>query len=110
MVQSELVLPEVQAYSGGWMATAMSTTFGAGFHAAPGKAVDAVAAVSLATVMVKHSRQKKPVRNTKLRLFYEKDADNPPGCRNLQFLPQIGVYLCGILAVLGTSLGDDGKL
>jgi hypothetical protein len=39
------------------------------------------------------------------------DAGNPPGCRNLQWLPKIGVYPTdGILAVADTELGDDGKL
>ncbi|WP_046866634.1 hypothetical protein [Microvirga massiliensis] len=61
--------------------------------------------------MVKYSRQKKTRAQHETSVVLREDADNPPGCRNLQFLPQIGVYPPdGILAVDGTSLGDDGKL
>lgn len=36
---------------------------------------------------------------------------DPPGCSNLQFLPQIGVYpSTGIQPFTGTAFGDDGIL
>ena len=61
--------------------------------------------------MVKEPRQKKPRAQYETSVVLREDADNPPGCRNLQFLPKIGVYPPdGILAFEDTELGDDGKL
>ena len=61
--------------------------------------------------MIKQSPQKKTRAQYETSVVLREDAGNPPGCRNLQFLPQIGVYPPdGILAIDGTELGDDGKL
>jgi hypothetical protein len=61
--------------------------------------------------MVKQSRKKKTRAQHETSVVLREDADNPPGCRNLQFLPEIGVHPSdGILPIEGTELGDDGKL
>jgi hypothetical protein len=61
--------------------------------------------------MVKEPRQKKTRAQYETSAVLREDADNPPGCRNAQFLPKIGVSpSVGILAFEDTELGDDGKL
>ena len=61
--------------------------------------------------MVKEPRQKKTRAQYETSVVLQEDAGNPPGCRNAQFVPKIGVYPPdGILVLEDTELGDDGKL